>query len=87
MSHRKTLNFKEVWNLFLLTLSQNMCFPGGSDCKEFACSAGDLGLIPGLGRPPGEGNGYSLQYSSLENSMTEEPGRLQSMGLLRVGHD
>ena len=44
-------------------------FPGGSDGKESACNAGDPGLIPGLGRSPGEGNGNSLQYSSLENSM------------------
>ena len=42
-------------------------FPGGSDGKEFACSAGDLGLIPGSGRSPGEGNGNPLQYSCLEN--------------------
>ena len=44
-------------------------FPGGSDGKESACNSGDLGLIPGLGRSPGEGNGYPLQYSCLENSM------------------
>ena len=44
-------------------------FPGGSDSKEFACNAGDLGLVPGLGRYPGEGNSYPLQYSGLENSM------------------
>ena len=44
-------------------------FPGGSDSKESACNAGDLGLIPELGRSPGERNGYSLQYSSLENPM------------------
>ena len=44
-------------------------FPGGSGGQESACNAGDLGLIPGLGRSPGEGNGYSLQYSGLENSM------------------
>ena len=44
-------------------------FPGGSDGQESACNAGDVGLIPGLGRPPGEGNGYPLQYSFLENSM------------------
>ena len=42
-------------------------FPGGSDGKESACSVGDPGLIPGLGRSPGEGNGYPLQYSCLEN--------------------
>ena len=46
-----------------------MGFPGGSDGKESAHNAGDLGLIPGLGRPPGEGKGYPLQYSGLENSM------------------
>ena len=46
-----------------------MGFPGGSDGKEFACNAGDPGLIPGLGRSPGEGNGHPLQYSYLENSM------------------
>ena len=44
-------------------------FPGGSDGKESACSVGDLGLIPGLGRSPGEGNGNQLQLSCLENSM------------------
>ena len=43
-------------------------FPGSSAGKESACNAGDLGSIPGLGRSPGEGNGYSLQYSGLENS-------------------
>ena len=44
-------------------------FPGGSDGKESACNAGDLGLIPGLQRSPGEGKGYPLQYSGLENDM------------------
>ena len=44
-------------------------FPGGSDGKESTCNAEDLGLIPGLGRSPGEGNGNPLQYSCLENSM------------------
>ena len=43
--------------------------PGGSAGKESACSAGDLGLIPALGRSPGEVNGYPLQDSGLENSM------------------
>ena len=42
--------------------------PGGSDGKEFACNAGDLGLIPGLGRSPRGGHGNPLQYSCLENS-------------------
>ena len=44
-------------------------FPCGLSGKEFACNVGDLGLIPGLGRSPGEGKGHSLQYSALENSM------------------
>ena len=46
----------------------NLSFPGGSAGKEFACNAGDLGSTPGLGRSPGEGNSYPLQYSGLENS-------------------
>ena len=45
-----------------------MGFPGGSDSED-TCSLGDLGLIPGFGRSPGEGNSYLLQYSGLENSM------------------
>ena len=55
-------------------------FPGSSDGKESACNVGDPGSIPGLGRFPGEGNGYPLQYSGLGNSM-------DSMGSQKVGHD
>ena len=44
-------------------------FPGSSAGTKSACNAGDPGLIPGLGRSPGEGSGYSLQYSGLESSM------------------
>ena len=46
-----------------------MGFHGGSDGKASACNAGDPGSIPGLGQSPGEGNGYPLQYSCLENPM------------------
>ena len=46
-----------------------LVFPGGSDSIEYTRNAGDLGLIPGLGRSPGEGHGNPLQYSSLENLM------------------
>ena len=46
-----------------------MGFPGGSEVKASACNAGDLSLIPGSGRSPGEGNGNPLQYSCLENPM------------------
>ena len=56
-------------------------FSGGSDGKESTCSVGDLGSIPGLGKCPGGGKGYSIQYSGLVNSMD------QSMGSQRVGHD
>ena len=48
-------------------------FPCGSASKESACNVGDLGLIPGLGRSPGEGKDYPLQYSGLENSMDYSP--------------
>ena len=44
-------------------------FPGGSDSKESTCNVGDLGSVPGLGRSPGEGNGYPLKYFCLENPM------------------
>ena len=47
-------------------------FTGGSDAKEFACNAGDVGSIPGSGRSPGEGNGNPLKYSCLENPMDRE---------------
>ena len=47
-------------------------FPGGSEVKASACNVGDLGSIPGSGRPPGEGNGNPLQYSCLENPMDGE---------------
>ena len=46
-----------------------MVFPDSSVGKESACNTEDLGSIPGLGRFPGEGKGYLLQYSGLENSM------------------
>ena len=51
----------------------SMGFPGGSDGKKSACNAGDLGLIPGLGRSPGGGHGNPLQYSCLENLMVRGP--------------
>ena len=49
-------------------------FPCGSAGQESSCNVGDLGLIPGLGRSPGEGKGYLLQYSGLESSMDYTPG-------------
>ena len=55
--------------------------------KNPPASAGDAGLIPESRRCPGEGNGNPLQYSCLEMPWTEEPGRLESKGVQRVGHD
>ena len=54
---------------FRVSLRTVMGFPGGSTGKESTCNVGDLSSIPGLGRSPGEGNGYPLQYSGPENSM------------------
>ena len=54
---------------FLVNPILDRGFPAGSDSKESACNVGDSGSIPGSERSPGEGNGYPLQYSCLENSM------------------
>ena len=75
--HTKTIIYMEHSLLSYEVLD----FPGGSDCKKSASNTGDSGLIPGLGRSPGEKNGYPLQYSCLENSMDRELCGLQSMGL------
>ena len=57
------------WGKELAATLAILGFTGGSIGKESACHAGYLGSIPGLGKSPGEGNGYPLQYSGLENSM------------------
>ena len=74
MPPQKTQNKLDHYNVY-------QGFPAGSDGKESACNAGDLGSVPGLGRSLGEGNSYPLQYSGLENSM--DRGGLQSMGSQR----
>ena len=58
--------------------------------KNLPANAGDIrdeSLIPGLGKSPGGGHGNSLQYSCLENLKDREPGRVQSIGLQKVGHN
>ena len=62
-------------------------FPGGSDGKESTYNAGDVGSIPGLGRSSEEGTATHSSILAWRIPWTEEPGRLQSMGLQRVGHD
>ena len=62
-------------------------FLGGSDGKESACNVGDLGLIPGLGRSPGDGHFNPLQYSCLENPHGQRSLVGHSPRGRRVGHD
>ena len=65
----KYINHKVSYRVFSPLLKSFQSFPGGSAGKESACNAADLGLIPWLGRSPGEGKGYPLQSSGLRNSM------------------
>ena len=84
---QSNVSSKYSWGSLNLLEQTCLGFPAGSDGKESACSAGDLGLIPGWGQAPGGGHGNPLQYSCLENPWTEEPGRLQSTGSKRVKHN
>ena len=70
-----------------MTAPSTTCFPGGSDGKASAYNVGDPGSIPGSGRSSGEGNGTHSSILAWKIPWTEEPGRLQSMGSQRVGHD
>ena len=64
-----------------------MSFPGSSDGKEAACNVEDWGLIPELGRSPGEGNGNLFQYSCLGNPMNRGAWWATVHGVAKVGHD
>ena len=75
-------------NGLLVPFQRTLSFPDSSAGKESACNAGDLGLIPGLGRSPGEGEWQpSPVFLPGESPWTEESGGLQSMGLQKVGLD
>ena len=67
--HQSLISFIWLFDYFCLPTPMPWGFPGGSDGKASACNAGDSGLIPGLGRSPGEGNGSPLQHSCLESPM------------------
>ena len=67
----------------LPNISQTSGFTGGSDGKEFACGAGDLGSITGWGRSPRERNGYPLQFSCLKNSMDRGASRATVHGVTK----
>ena len=69
MRHLSYSGYNVYFHIRIYTVLSSMGFPGGSDGKESACNVGDPGLILGLGRSSGEGNGYPFQYSCLENSM------------------
>ena len=66
--------------ILTMNIDKTLGFSGGSEDKESACNAGDVGSVPGLGRSPGEGNGNPLHYS-WKMPGTEEPGKLWSMAL------
>ena len=76
------INYKRICKFYLrVAQGSSRTFPLSSIHKESAWSAGDLGLIPGSGRSSGEGNGYPLQYSCLENP------RSSAWQAARAGHD
>ena len=86
------VSFKVLLDFWLLRALQHVFygFPVGSAVRNPPATQetwGDTVLMPGLGRSPGEGNGNPLQSSCLGNPMTDEPGRLQSMGFQRAGHE
>ena len=84
---RSGSGFESISTLLLWWLQKAIeefyLLPHGSDGKESACNAEDLGLIPGLGRSPGEGNSNPLQYSCLENSMHREVWQATVHGILK----
>ena len=92
----KILDYMMIFYLYLVcfifsisysVLPFHVGFPRSSVGKESACSAGDPGLIPGLGRSPGERNGNPLQHSCLENPIDRGARSTTIHGVARVGHD
>ena len=83
-----SLKYSYSFSVAAVTVASNLVIKGLprwlSSGKEPTCNAGDAGLIPGLGRSPGEGNGNPLQCSCLEIPWTEEPGNLESIGLQKI---
>ena len=87
MNGEAVIKTKEIWKFFMKKMAIsfqaecNFGFPVGSDSKESACNAGDLGSIPGLERSLGEVNGNPLSILAQRIPSIEEPGGQQSMGL------
>ena len=87
-SHHRVYLLHSSAIVFLFVFTRLSGLPGSLDGKQSTCNAGDLGLIPGSGRSPGEGNDNPLQYFCLGNTMDKRtPGRLQPMELQRIRHD
>ena len=80
-SHLTSILFISVGNVLVRNRALSEGFPGGSNGKESAWHAGDLGSIPGLGRTPGEGNGNPPQNSCLENPMDKEGWKATAHGV------
>ena len=85
LDHAQT--FSPSLQVFLFCLWFPLGFPGGSDSKESTCNAGDLGLIPGLGRSPRGGHGNPLQYFHLENPHSRGVWQAKVHGVQRVRHN
>ena len=83
----RTLPLKWLSYSFNITCSLNMWFSGNSDCKASSWNTGDLGLIPESRRSAGEGNGYPLHYSCLDNSLDRGAWWATVHGVTRVRHD
>ena len=89
LSKGKLWSDSSSWILLFLPINHHslQCFPYGSDSKGSACEEGDLGLIPGLGKFPGEGNSSPLLYPCLENPMDRGAWWATVHGIERVGHN
>ena len=68
-------------------LQYQMCFPGGSAVRNLHANSGDMGLIPGWERSPGDGSDNALKYSCLGNPMDREARRATVHGIVRVRHN
>ena len=80
-------NIVTILPFILAPVIVSLDYPCSSVSKESACSAGDLGLIPGLERCPGEGNGNPIQYPCLENLLDRGAWWAAAHRVARVGHD